>query len=162
MATLGIVPRSAGGLLDSSGKGPAGAAGRGARVERWVAGRPRRVVLLLVAVLLMSLGDLYMTLTYLLNVGMLEGNPIARAVMVMDRPGLLIGWKVVSLGLGLGILYWARRSRNGELGAWVCFVLLSWLTVHWSSYNAEVVELTPAIAEMGTLRDHRWVTMAGG
>lgn len=153
MATLGVVPGSIGGLFSISG--PSGA------IEQRVRARSRRVVLLLAAVLLMSLGDLYMTLTYLLNVGMLEGNPIARAVMVLDRPELLIGWKVMSLGLGLGILYWARRSRNGELGAWVCFVLLSWLTVHWSSYNAEVVELTPAIAEMGSLRDHRWVTMAG-
>lgn len=153
MATLGVVPGSIGGLFSISGPSEA--------IEQRVQARSRRVVLLLAAVLLMSLGDLYMTLTYLLNVGMLEGNPIARAVMVLDRPELLIGWKVMSLGLGLGILYWARRSRNGELGAWVCFVLLSWLTVHWSSYNAEVVELTPAIAEMGSLRDHRWVTMAG-
>lgn len=131
-----------------------------ARGENWVQARPRRVVLLLVAVLLMSLGDLYMTLTYLTNVGMLEGNPIARAVMAMNHPGLLIGWKVISLGLGLGILYWARRSRNGELGAWICFVILSWLTVHWSSYNAEMHELTTAVA-MDGVQDDRWVTMAG-
>lgn len=131
-------------------------------VENWAQARPRRVVLLLVAVLLMSLGDLYMTLTYLLNVGLLEGNPVARAVMLMNRPELLIGWKVASLGLGLGILYWARRSRNGELGAWLCFVVLSWLTVHWSAYNAQVEVLTPAIAEMSVARDARWVEMTGG
>lgn len=130
--------------------------------EQWAQARPRRVVLLLVAVLLMSLGDLYMTLTYLLNVGLLEGNPIARGVMLMNRPELLIGWKVASLGLGLGILYWARRSGKGELGAWVCFVMLSWLTVHWSAYNAQVKELTPAIAEMSVAKDHRWVDMTGG
>lgn len=158
MGRLVIVSPPSGGLLiDRVNR----EAARSGRMERWVQGRPRRVVVLLAAVLLMSLGDLYMTLTYLLNVGLLEGNPIARAVMVMDRPGLLIGWKVVSLGLGLGILYWARRSRNGELGAWVCFVALSWLTVHWSSYNAQMLDLTPAIAEMGSVQDHRWVTMSG-
>lgn len=158
MTTLVIVPGAA---HRRAGVGLEGGIAPGRRLERWVAGRARRVVLLLAAVLLMSLGDLYMTLTYLLNVGLLEWNPIARAVMVLDMPGLLIGWKVASLGLGLGILYWARRSRNGELGAWVCFAVLSWLTVHWALYNAEIKELTPAIAEMGSLRDHRWVTMAG-
>lgn len=157
MATLGIVPGSA---AEWAGPGPNREASRATAAQRWVRSRPRRVVALLAAVLLMSLGDLYMTLTYLLNVGLLEDNPLARAVMLMDRPELLIGWKILSLGLGVGILYRARRLRNGELGAWVCFVVLSWLTVHWSSYNAQMVELTPAIAEMATVHDQRWVSMA--
>lgn len=119
------------------------------------------MVLLLSAVLLMSLGDLYMTLTYLLNVGMLEDNPLARAVMLVNRPMLLIGWKLGSLVLGLGILFWARRSRNGEWGAWICFAALGWLMIHWSLYNSQMRELTPAIAEMAQTKDARWVTMTG-
>src|SRR6266478_4968970 len=71
------------------------ACGRGSAAAK---GRSCRVIALLVAVVLMSLGDLHITLTYLTSVGMSEGNPLARWVMGYNNPGLLVAWKLAPGG----------------------------------------------------------------
>jgi Domain of unknown function (DUF5658) len=124
--------------------------------------RERRVLLLLFCVLVLSAGDLYMTLMHLTGPGMLEGNPLARGIMGYNSPAALAIWKTVTVGLGLGILFFARRTICGEIGAWICCLILTWLTIHWVNYNNDVAELTPYLNTLASGGDARWMHMDSG
>lgn len=109
----------------------------------------------------MSLGDLDMTLLYLRQTGMIEENPLARAVMMMGSPLLLAAWKLLSLALCVFLLYRFRHHRAAELGVWVCFLTLAWLCLRWVSYTEEIPQITRYLASGEVADDHRWVTMTG-
>jgi len=115
------------------------------------------VIILLSAVLLLSIGDLIMTLTYLTSVGMAEGNPIARLVMSYRSPWYLVVWKAASLTSACGILFIHRHRRAAEIGAWICALVLVWLTFRWSAYIGEV-QMGPAAAAAAQ-SDPSWVTL---
>ncbi len=119
--------------------------------------RPFRVCVLLAAVTLLSLGDLWMTILYTTSVGLIESNPIARLVMSHNSVGLLTLWKAATVGLGVGILYRTRRTRFGEVGAWVCFLILAWLTVRWAAYNDSMLGTGQTLATMSQNGDQRLV-----
>lgn len=124
--------------------------------------RPLRVTCLLVAIVVLSVGDLWMTLEHLRSVGMMEGNPIARLLIVHGTPLGLIGWKLASTGLAVFLLYVARRRAAGEVGAVVCCCILTWLTQRWVAYSDHVKHLTrdiPAIVEVG---GDKWVSLTDG
>lgn len=122
--------------------------------------RPMRVVALLTGVVLLSLGDLSMTLTHVRSVGMFEGNPLARHVINLNSPPALAAWKLATLVLAVGILFRVRHTRAGELGAWVCVAVLTWLTLRWVDYSDEVSALDPAATANAARHDPRWVVMA--
>lgn len=106
--------------------------------RRW---RAWRVNLLLVASLILALGDLWMTLSFATNMGMLEANPIARLVMVTgSTPGIVV-WKLATTLLGLGILFRLRHTRHAEIGAWIVFAALTALSIHWLNYTTLVASL---------------------
>lgn len=121
--------------------------------------RARRVVLLLIGVVLMSLADLHMTLVHLSSAGMLEGNPLARLVISYNSPGVLVLWKLATLTLTVGILFRAKSSRSGEIGAWLCFLVLAGLMVQWDMYSREVVQWTAELSMITEGYDHRWVSL---
>lgn len=121
--------------------------------------RSKRVLLLLSAVVLMSLGDLYMTLQYLLHSGLLEANPLARSIMQYGSPAGLIAWKLCTLILASGILIWARRKLSAELGVLFCCGVMTWLTVRWLEYSDQVSRFTHEAATMAAADDSRWVTL---
>lgn len=122
--------------------------------------RGKRVAILLAAITLLSLGDLYMTLTYAMSVGMYESNPLARFIMSFGSPALVASWKLGSLLLACTIFYWARRSRYAELGVWGCTLLLAWLTCHWGAYMEQVEVFTQDIALVSShAADATWVNM---
>lgn len=54
------------------------------------ADRSRRVISLTALIALLSLADLFMTLTFLRTVGMSEANPVARMVMSYGSPTYLV------------------------------------------------------------------------
>lgn len=120
--------------------------------------RSRRVCILLAGIVLMSLADLDMTLAYTRSVGLIEGNPLARLVMSYGSSWMLALWKVASVSLCVFILFCARRTRYAEIGAWICFAVMVWLSVRWVSYNEQVPLLTSYIADQYSA-DHRWVTL---
>lgn len=109
--------------------------------------------------MLMSAGDLYMTLTYLTSVGMTELNPIAASLINYDNPALLGLWKMATLALGVSILYRLRTTQRAEIGAWICFLALTALTVYWTIYVDAMGELTPAVASLATGHDPAWIVM---
>lgn len=123
------------------------------------ASRSRRVCLLLAGVLVMSLADLDMTLAYARSVGLMEENPLARLVMTYGSAWVLALWKIASVGLCLFILYKARRTRYAEIAAWICFAVLVWLSVRWTTYNNEMPLLTNYLSSRENSGDHRWVTL---
>ncbi len=124
--------------------------------------RPARVGILLVAVVLLSLGDLYMTLVHLRGVGMVEANPIAREVIDLNSPPALAAWKLATVVLAVGLLFVVRRTRSGEIGAWLAVGVLTWLTVRWTAYSEELAELHPEFVLEAAQRDPNWVAMAPG
>lgn len=108
--------------------------------------RDIRVIALAVAIVAMSIGDLSMTLTFLTHGGMIESNPIARAVMNHNSPALLTLWKSCSVGLAVGILLYARRHRSAEIAAWIGLLAMTCLMVHWIRYIDQTVYYTQLIA----------------
>jgi len=121
--------------------------------------RTARLVGLLAVLSVLSLVDLWLTLTFATSVGMLESNPVARAVMAMGCPNLLAVWKIACVGLACGFLFCARRSRWAEPAAWFCVVLLVWLTVRWTSYIGEMDQLTGLLGSAAMVGDPKWVVM---
>ena len=121
--------------------------------------RPFRVIALLVIVVLLSLTDLYMTLLHLLSFGMLEANPVARWIMEYGSPAALIIWKLITVGIAVGILFWARRRRAAEWGAAICCFVLLALTAQWISYNLRVSDATADLHAAAKAGEGRWVTM---
>jgi hypothetical protein len=122
-------------------------------------GRARRVTLLLAATALMCLGDLSLTLTYVTSMGMVESNPIARAVMEGHSPAFVVLWKLATMAVGLGILFWARRTRGAEVATWLCFLVMAGLCVHWLGFTTAISSLPSEYAAMAALDDPRWVSM---
>jgi hypothetical protein len=128
----------------STGDAPAGSNSsasispvRPAKNARW-SGREWRVATLIAMIVLVSLADLYLTMTYLHNGGMAEGNPVARWVMSLGMPWLLVAWKVSMVIFTCSILFAFKKRGTTEVAAWVCCIAMGWLTVQWSVYVHDI------------------------
>ncbi len=97
--------------------------------------RTGRVLWLLAGIIFLSLADLLLTLTYLMSVGMNEGNPIAAWIVTATQsPWALSMYKLVTVAICVGLLYKVRRQRVGELAAWCSLLILVALAVWWNQY----------------------------
>lgn len=105
--------------------------------------RAARVFALMAGIVLMSMADLYMTLTHVMGPGMGEANPIARLVMSYNSPWLLGMWKCACVAVSCLIFFRARHHMIGEAACWACTLILTALTIHWIGYSAEASTLTP-------------------
>ncbi|MEM1424119.1 MAG: DUF5658 family protein [Planctomycetota bacterium] len=125
-----------------------------------VGARPTRVGLLLVACVLMGLTDLACTLAYIGGVGMFEQNPVARAVIERGGAGWLIAFKLATMLVTGVCVYASRRHRVGEQCAWLSFLMLMALTLHWVRYNEQVVspEIAAGMTIIGSAPDSFEVT----
>jgi hypothetical protein len=137
--------------------GTVGAAGQRSVPPTLAKRRSLRVTLLLVACIAMSLLDLELTLMYAREIGMVEANPIARLVMAHQSPALVVLFKFASLGLACGILYRLRHHPRAELGAWVCFVVLVWLSLRWLDFAVSISDYTRAYAQQAVYDPTTWV-----
>lgn len=131
----------------------------GAQVSAFERRRALRVWMLMLAIVLMSVADLYMTLTHLNSVGMGEANPIARWVIGYGSPWLLGIWKFGCIGLACLIFAIARHRWSGEVACWACFAVLTGLTLHWMAYSAEASALTPQMHLIAAGEASNWVRM---
>lgn len=109
-------------------------------------GRGARVVTLVVLTVLVSLADLYMTLVYATSVGLHEGNPLARAVMLYNCPWVVVAFRALTITLFAIVLIRVRAHRSAEIAAWSCALVMGWLMVRWHEYNAHTHELSTALA----------------
>jgi hypothetical protein len=116
-----------------------------------VRSRARRINLVLLAVVLMGLADLAYTLTYMRGSGMIEANPIARAMVEIGSARQLVLYKLLTLVICCGAIYSCRTTKQAELGAWICCGVMLLLTFHWVNYNATVGELSAEFAIMAEL-----------
>ncbi len=98
--------------------------------------RPARVFYLVVAAWLMGLADLSITMTYLMSVGMWEGNPVARFVIGLGSPTLVVAFKLCTMLVTSWIVLAHRRRWQAEAVAWLSVVVLGALTAHWLNYIA--------------------------
>lgn len=123
--------------------------------------RAQRVVVLLVGTTLMSVADLYMTLLFITNVGMIESNPIARMVMAHDSMALVIVWKLSLTVFGVGVLYWFRKGRLTELAAWGVFTAMICLMIHWNTFSQGAAMISDDYHTLADAHDGSWVSMPG-
>lgn len=121
--------------------------------------RTARLVGLLAVLCVLSLVDLWLTVTFATSVGMLESNPVARAVMALGCPNLLALWKIGCVGVACGFLFYARESRWSEPAAWFCVMVLVWLTLRWTAYIGEMDQLTALLGNAAMIGDPKWVVM---
>jgi len=121
--------------------------------------RPARVVMALGVVVALSIVDLDLTLVFASQTGMIEGNPIARALM---REGSALGvvlWKVATVAVAIALLYRARQTRTGELGAWLCVAVLTWLTCHWMTFSREASAMPSVMSSPWLTADASYVRL---
>lgn len=111
-------------------------------------GRATRIAAILMLVVIVSVADLYLTVMFLRNGGMAEGNPIARWVMSSGCAWLLSLWKVALVGFTCAVLWRFRTRRSAEVASWVCFLMMSWLVFQWSSYTERVADVVNAEPEV--------------
>lgn len=102
--------------------------------------RARRVAVLLVAAVLLSLGDLYITLSHVYHTGMIESNPMAAPIVYSGSVLSVVLFKLGTVGISAGLLLMMRRHVAAELGAWAIVAILTLLTLHWSNYNDMVAD----------------------
>lgn len=120
--------------------------------------RPRRVLVLLAGIVVLSIADLAVTLTHLMTIGMAEANPIARFLMqAWPSPWALGAFKIATLSMCVGLLYWMRRRKVGEAGAWVATFVLVGMCIQWHEYALVIDDpMTVHLAMEGT-RGDAWV-----
>ena len=138
------------------------AEGLAGHLFRAVGARSFRVFVLLSIALVLGLADLTLTLTYLTNVGMFEGNPMARWIIAIGSPVVVVLFKMATIFISSSILYWQRRNWRGELGAWLIVLVLGYLTLHWFNYIAFSSDMTEAIVVMAAdpgQVDGQWVSL---
>ncbi|MBL8765025.1 MAG: hypothetical protein JNM07_12220 [Phycisphaerae bacterium] len=105
----------------------------------------------------MSVADLQLTLLFASGSGMAEGNPLARFIMQRHEPWMLMAWKGLLVGLTCTILLAVRRTRAGEAAAWICCLVLSALSLHWSSFAERMTQVEPVMHEVAESSGERWV-----
>lgn len=128
------------------------------------AASPRRLLLIIFAIILMGLTDLVCTVIYLTNVGLIEANPIARWVITNLGIIGLITYKAASMAFTCGTLYLIRRHRISEHAAWICAIILLLLMGHWLRFNHTLPEMSHEMILLA-LNEHAfpveaWVTLA--
>ena len=122
-----------------------------------LAKRGHRVCLLALAIALMSAVDLYLTLLYVTHMGMNEMNPLARAMMEYQSPTLLAVWKAATVTLSVGILFFIRKQRSAEIGAWAAFLFLGWLMSHWIVFIDETRDMNIQAMHEVAAGDPTWI-----
>ena len=132
---------------------------RATELLRWLVSRDGRIVTMMTIVAGVSAIDLALTLTYATTIGMMEVNPLARAVMRLGSPLLVVLWKLVTAGFGIGTLLYFRKNRYAEVASWVCFIAMIMLLAHWLEFNHSVLSYADDIAVLSGGDFPCWVQM---
>jgi hypothetical protein len=113
------------------------------KLERQRRDRSRRVLLLIVGVVLLSLGDLLITIAYLTSTGMMEANPVAEFIITATGSvWALAAYKTLTVAICVGLLYRLRRLVEGEVAAWCAVMILALMSLQWYHYARQIDNLT--------------------
>ncbi len=117
--------------------------------ERQGRDRSRRVVLLIVGIVLLSLGDLLITVTFLRSTGLSEANAIA-AFLIRETGSVaaLVAYKTLTVLVCVGLLYRLRKLVEGEVAAWCAMLILAVTAAQWYQYTSQL----DGISEMQLVR----------
>ena len=98
--------------------------------------RSERVKWLLLGIVMMSIADLVLTLSYLTTVGLSEGNPIAVWLLqATNSVWSLAAYKTLTVTVCVSLLYRTRFQRESELAAWCGMLILVALSIWWNQYS---------------------------
>lgn len=129
------------------------------RLNRVLGDRPRRVILLLWAIVVLSLADLFVTLTHLQSIGMVEANPVAAfLIRSTGSPWALILFKAGTVAVCVMLLYRVRNHRQGELAAWLALVILVGVSVMWHYYS-EASDAPETVRIARLIHGDQWLTL---
>ncbi len=122
--------------------------------------RPRRVVLLIVGIVVLSIGDLGVTLLHLKSSGMIEANPVAAWIIAHTGSGaLLTAYKAVTVAICVGLLFRLRRHVEGEIGAWCAVLIMAAVSIQWYQYNREIhIDIDIELARQGAYGEN-WLIL---
>lgn len=154
--SVSVLPST--GWLDSGWLAP----GDAAELDPASRARGRRLALLMLAIVLMSVVDLLCTIIYMRTSGMVEMNPLARLMIAVGDLQQLVFFKLGTMVVCCGSLYLARRHARAEGAAWICTSVLLLLTVHWINYNQHVSGFTNDLAVLALSEgecEPRWIKL---
>ncbi len=121
--------------------------------------RAHRAVPILAAIAAMNIADLVFTLTYATSIGMGELNPLARLLMQHASVPAIVLFKLATVSLGCGLLYYTRRSAWSELASWIGFFGLLLLTIRWVEYTNIMQGITSNIHVLAATQPAEWVEL---
>jgi hypothetical protein len=130
-------------LLSSTLTAPVGTPGHDHWCDRR---RGFRVLAIGATTIAMCAVDLYLTILFVTSVGLHEGNPIARAVMLYNCTWVIVAFRLLTIALFSLILVRARRHRIAEAAAFFCLAIMTWLMLRWMAYSEHSAELTNMMA----------------
>jgi hypothetical protein len=100
------------------------------------AGRSRRVILLIIGIVVLSVADLLVTVAFAKAGGMMEANPIALFVAKFTQsPWALAAYKFLTVGVCVAVLFFLRRYATCEVAGWCCVGILAVMSVVWHHYS---------------------------
>ncbi len=90
----------------------------------------------------------------------MEANPIAGYFIRLTQPvSALAAYKMLTVGICVGLLYRLRRHAAGEMAAWYAMALLALMSHQWHDYARQCESLdNTAIARNNRYGDD-WLTL---
>jgi len=121
--------------------------------------RPRRVMMLLAAIVVLSLVDLLITIAHLRSVGMVEANPLAAyLIRTTGSWWALALYKSATVAVCVVLLHRARRHVQGEIASWLALVILVGVSVMWHCYMQES-ESPDVVRIAQVVHGDEWLTL---
>ncbi|MBL1215987.1 MAG: hypothetical protein D8M59_00660 [Planctomycetes bacterium] len=125
--------------------------------DPYLRARVRRIGLLLILVVILSIGDLASTIINVKSIGMHEVNPLAAFIITRGSMVHLALFKLGSVFASASLILMVRHSWKGELAAWTAAAILSCLTFYWYCYNTHMLNLNDSIVLTETQQLANWV-----
>jgi hypothetical protein len=114
---------------------------------------------LIVGIVLLSLGDLIITVTFLQSTGMMEANPIAGYIIrLTGSVSALTVYKALTVAICVGLLYRLRRHVEGEVAAWCAVAILALMSFQWHSYARHLDVTDVELAHRSSLSED-WLVL---
>jgi hypothetical protein len=112
-----------------------------------------------VGIVLLSLGDLLITITYLQSTGMLEANPLAGFIIrLTGSASVLTVYKAITVAICVGLLYRLRRLVEGEVAAWCAVSILAFMSLLWHDYARQFDNADLELARSAAFGDE-WLVL---
>ena len=104
----------------------------------------------LTGIILLSAADLALALGHLKTRGLYEANPIAALLIKTTGSAMILSaYKVLTVGICVGLLYRLRKRVEGEVAAWCAMAILVITALQWHAYTRQLDGVAP-ISLVGT------------